>query len=183
MALNASVEAARAGEHGKGFAVVAQEVRSLASRSASAAKEIRTLIDASLGKVDAGTQRVNQAGQTMQDLVAAVQRVSDIMDEIASASEEQSNGIGQVNQAVAQMDQVVQQNAQLVQQAARSANELESEAARLREAVERFQVAGESPAQAPTRMTTTATIASVPTRSAQPVAKPLTTSQDEWEAF
>ena len=183
LALNASVEAARAGEHGKGFAVVAQEVRSLASRSASAAKEIRTLIDASLGKVDAGTQRVNQAGQTMQDLVAAVQRVSDIMDEIASASEEQSNGIGQVNQAVAQMDQVVQQNAQLVQQAARSANELESEAARLREAVERFQVAGESPAQAPTRMTTTATIASVPTRSAQPVAKPLTTSQDEWEAF
>ncbi len=183
LALNASVEAARAGEHGKGFAVVAQEVRSLASRSASAAKEIRTLIDASLGKVDVGTQRVNQAGQTMQDLVAAVQRVSDIMDEIASASEEQSNGIGQVNQAVAQMDQVVQQNAQLVQQAARSANELESEAARLREAVERFQVAGESPAQAPTRMTTTATIASVPTRSAQPVAKPLTTSQDEWEAF
>lgn len=183
LALNASVEAARAGEHGKGFAVVAQEVRSLASRSASAAKEIRTLIDASLGKVDVGTQRVNHAGQTMQDLVAAVQRVSDIMDEIASASEEQSNGIGQVNQAVAQMDQVVQQNAQLVQQAARSANELESEAARLREAVERFQVAGESPAQAPTRMTTTATIASVPTRSAQPVAKPLTTSQDEWEAF
>ncbi|PAU70723.1 methyl-accepting chemotaxis protein [Vreelandella alkaliphila] len=140
LALNASVEAARAGEHGKGFAVVAQEVRSLASRSANAAKEIRTLIDASLGKVDAGTQRVNHAGKTMQDLVAAVQRVNDIMDEIAAASEEQSNGIGQVNQAVAQMDQVVQQNAQLVQQAARSANELESEAARLREAVERFHV-------------------------------------------
>lgn len=144
LALNASVEAARAGEHGKGFAVVAQEVRSLASRSANAAKEIRTLIDTSLGKVDAGTQRVNHAGQTMQDLVAAVQRVSDIMDEIAAASEEQSNGIGQVNQAVAQMDQVVQQNAQLVQQAARNANELEGEAARLREAVERFRVTGAS---------------------------------------
>ena len=111
LALNASVEAARAGEHGRGFAVVAQEVRSLASRSAAAAKEIRTLIDASLSKVDTGTQRVNQAGQTMQDLVGAVQRVSDIMDEIAAASEQQSSGIGQVNQAVAQMDQVVQQNA------------------------------------------------------------------------
>ncbi len=140
LALNASVEAARAGEHGKGFAVVAQEVRSLASRSAAASKEIRTLIEASLNKVDTGTQRVNQAGQTMQDLVAAVQRVSDIMDDIAAASAQQSSGISQVNQAVAQMDQVVQQNAQLVQQAARSANELESEAARLREAVERFRV-------------------------------------------
>ncbi len=140
LALNASVEAACAGEHGKGFAVVAQEVRHLASRSATAAKEIRTLIDTTLSKIDTGAERVNQAGQTMQDLVAAVQRVSDIMDEIAAASEQQSSGIGQVNQAVAQMDQVVQQNAQLVQQAARSANELESEAARLREAVERFRI-------------------------------------------
>lgn len=182
LALNASVEAARAGEHGKGFAVVAQEVRSLASRSANAAKEIRTLIDTSLGKVDTGTQRVNQAGQTMQDLVTAVQRVSDIMDDIAAASEEQSNGIGQVNQAVAQMDQVVQQNAQLVQQAARSANELESEAARLREAVERFRVAeGAAPPS-------TAPVLSQPMKrpSASALAAPALTrkaSQEEWEAF
>lgn len=150
LALNASVEAARAGEHGKGFAVVAQEVRNLASRSAAAAKEIRTLIDTTLSKIDTGAERVNQAGQTMQDLVAAVQRVSDIMDEIAAASEQQSSGIGQVNQAVAQMDQVVQQNAQLVQQAARSANELESEAARLREAVERFRVVDQPNSRHPT---------------------------------
>ena len=181
LALNASVEAARAGEHGKGFAVVAQEVRSLASRSANAAKEIRTLIDASLGKVDAGTHRVNQAGQTMQDLVAAVQRVSDIMDEIASASEEQSNGIGQVNQAVAQMDQVVQQNAQLVQQAARSANELESEAARLREAVERFRVAGGGQPDTQKR------VISAPSHSPTTTQRlPATKTQaltEEWEEF
>lgn len=176
LALNASVEAARAGEHGKGFAVVAQEVRSLASRSANAAKEIRTLIDASLGKVDTGTQRVNQARQTMQDLVAAVQRVSDIMDEIAAASEEQSNGIGQVNQAVAQMDQVVQQNAQLVQQAARSANELESEAARLREAVERFRVSEGAVPPA-----THTPLPSATPRPSKAVAS--TASVDEWEAF
>jgi len=176
LALNASVEAARAGEHGRGFAVVAQEVRSLASRSAAAAKEIRTLIDASLSKVDTGTQRVNQAGQTMQDLVGAVQRVSDIMDEIAAASEQQSSGIGQVNQAVAQMDQVVQQNAQLVQQAARSANELESEAARLREAVERFRVTELSAPRTPAVLPAAASKPA--TRRPQPVAE-----TEEWSSF
>ena len=176
LALNASVEAARAGEHGRGFAVVAQEVRSLASRSAAAAKEIRTLIDASLSKVDTGTQRVNQAGQTMQDLVGAVQRVSDIMDEIAAASEQQSSGIGQVNQAVAQMDQVVQQNAQLVQQAARSANELESEAARLREAVERFRVTELSAPRAPAVLPAAASKPAE--RHLQPVAE-----TEEWSSF
>nr|WP_267955281.1 methyl-accepting chemotaxis protein [Halomonas ethanolica] len=144
LALNASVEAARAGEHGRGFAVVAQEVRSLAGRSASAAGEIRTLIAASVEKVDVGTARVDKAGQTMKEIVAAVQRVSDIMDEIASASLEQSNGIGQVNQAVTQMDQVTQQNAALVQQAATAATQLEAEAARLREAVLRFRLAGQT---------------------------------------
>lgn len=183
LALNASVEAARAGEHGKGFAVVAQEVRSLASRSAAASKEIRTLIDTSLSKVDNGTQRVNQAGQTMQDLVAAVQRVSDIMDEIASASEEQSSGIGQVNQAVAQMDQVVQQNAQLVQQAARSANELESEAARLRQAVEGFRVT-ETPSSRPALFSapSSPTLPIVERRPAAVEKRPAVKAE-EWESF
>ncbi|MBW5800206.1 methyl-accepting chemotaxis protein [Halomonas elongata] len=140
LALNASVEAARAGEHGRGFAVVAQEVRSLASRSASAASEIRELIEASVKQVDAGTGSVDRAGRTMTEVVESVQRVSDIMDEIAAASTEQSNGISQVNEAVTQMDQVTQQNAELVQQAASAATQLEAESGRLREATQRFRL-------------------------------------------
>ncbi|MFG6176462.1 methyl-accepting chemotaxis protein [Halomonas sp. THAF12] len=140
LALNASVEAARAGEHGRGFAVVAQEVRSLASRSADAASEIRGLIEDSVSQVEAGSARVDRAGQTMSEIVAAVQRVSDIMDEIAAASTEQSNGIAQVNDAVTQMDQVTQQNATLVQQAASAATQLEAEAGRLREVTGRFRL-------------------------------------------
>lgn len=140
LALNASVEAARAGEHGRGFAVVAQEVRSLASRSGDAAGEIRGLIETSVTQVEAGTERANRAGQTMAEVVASVQRVSDIMDEIAAASAEQNEGIGQVNDAIAQLDQVTQQNAGLVQQAASAANQLEAEASRLRAAVNHFQL-------------------------------------------
>ncbi|MDN3524853.1 methyl-accepting chemotaxis protein [Halomonas sabkhae] len=140
LALNASVEAARAGEHGRGFAVVAQEVRNLASRSASAASEIRELIEASVKQVDAGTGNADQAGRTMAEVVQSVQRVSDIMDEIAAASTEQSNGISQVNEAVTQMDQVTQQNAELVQQAASGATQLEAESGRLREATQRFRL-------------------------------------------
>ncbi|MDI5987273.1 methyl-accepting chemotaxis protein [Halomonas sp. M4R5S39] len=142
LALNASVEAARAGEQGRGFAVVAGEVRNLAGRSADAAREIRGLIEASAARVDAGTARADRAGQTMGEIVAAVQKVSDIMDEIASASQEQSSGIDQVNLAVTQMDRVTQQNAELVQQAAAAAHQVEAEAERLKGAVAGFRLAG-----------------------------------------
>ena len=118
LALNAAVEAARAGEQGKGFAVVAGEVRSLAQRSAQAAKEIKGLIEDSVSKVGAGSQQVERAGATMQEIVASVKRVTDIMGEISAASEEQSSGIDQVNRAVSQMDEVTQQNAALVEEAA-----------------------------------------------------------------
>lgn len=146
LALNASVEAARAGEQGRGFAVVAGEVRSLASRSADASKDIRTLIGESVARVETGSTLVSQAGDAMQEIVEAVQKVADIMDEIAAASQEQSNGINLVNQAVTQMDQVTQQNASLVQEAARAASDLVGEAQRLREAVEVFRLSSENAA-------------------------------------
>ena len=140
LALNAAVEAARAGEQGKGFAVVASEVRALAQRSAAAAKEIKGLIDDSVQKVSVGSDQVEAAGATMQEIVTSVRRVTDIINEISSASEEQSQGIQQVNQAVSQMDGVTQQNAALVEQAAASAASLETQAQRLREAVAVFKL-------------------------------------------
>ena len=144
LALNAAVEAARAGEQGKGFAVVAGEVRSLAQRSAQAAKEIKGLIEDSVGKVGAGSQQVERAGATMQEIVASVKRVTDIMGEISAASEEQSSGIDQVNRAVSQMDEVTQQNAALVEEAAAAAGSLQEQAQRLAEAVAVFKInAGE----------------------------------------
>ncbi|KCB24406.1 methyl-accepting chemotaxis protein signaling domain protein [Bordetella hinzii OH87 BAL007II] len=138
------MEAARAGEQGKGFAVVAGEVRSLAQRSAQAAKEIKTLIEDSVGKVAAGSQQVERAGSTMQEIVASVKRVTDIMGEISAASEEQSSGIEQVNRAVTQMDEVTQQNAALVEEAAAAAGSLQEQARQLAEAVAVFKLnAGE----------------------------------------
>jgi methyl-accepting chemotaxis protein-1 (serine sensor receptor) len=144
LALNAAVEAARAGEQGKGFAVVAGEVRALAQRSAQAAKEIKGLIEDSVSKVGAGSQQVERAGATMQEIVASVKRVTDIMGEISAASEEQSSGIEQVNRAVSQMDEVTQQNAALVEEAAAAAGSLQEQALRLADAVAVFKInAGE----------------------------------------
>jgi methyl-accepting chemotaxis protein len=140
LALNAAVEAARAGEQGRGFAVVAGEVRTLAQRSATAAKEIKVLIDASVEKVGNGSRLVGEAGATMQDVVASVQRVSDIMTEISAASREQSIGIEQVNGAIAEMDQVTQQNAALVEEAAAATESMQEQAHSLAQAVSVFKL-------------------------------------------
>ena len=141
LALNAAVEAARAGEQGRGFAVVASEVRSLASRSAQAAKEIKALIEASVTNVSAGSELIEKAGSTMDEIVVSVRRVADIMGEISAASEDQSHGIDQINQAMLQMDQVTQSNAALVEEAAAAAQSLEQQAQSLVEAVGVFNTA------------------------------------------
>jgi methyl-accepting chemotaxis protein len=142
LALNAAVEAARAGEQGRGFAVVAGEVRSLAQRSAQAAKEIKDLIGASVDKVQAGSQLVQDAGQTMGEIVSSVQRVTDIIGEITAAASEQSDGIAQVNTAINQLDQMTQQNAALVEQSTAAAESLKDQAQRLTQVVSVFKVAG-----------------------------------------
>jgi methyl-accepting chemotaxis protein len=140
LALNAAVEAARAGEQGRGFAVVASEVRSLAQRSANAAREIKALIGASVDRVELGGQLVNEAGSTMQGIVTGVQRVSDIIQEITRASTEQASGIGQVNTSVSELDRMTQQNAALVEESAAAAESLKDQARQLAEVVAVFKL-------------------------------------------
>src|SRR5450830_143597 len=172
LALNAAVEAARAGEQGRGFAVVASEVRSLAQRSAGAAKEIKALIDASVHEVDAGSQLVEQAGNTMTEVVSSVRRVTDIVGEISAASQEQSSGIAEIGRAITQMDEATQQNAALVEQAAAAAQSLQDQAAHLAEVVAEFKL--EDRAVAPVGRATKRTVditPSSPAIKAKPAVK------------
>ncbi len=191
LALNAAVEAARAGEQGRGFAVVASEVRTLAQRSAAAAKEIKGLIDDSVRKVAEGSSLVHQAGSTMGEIVASVQRVTDIMAEISAASQEQSAGIEQVNQTVVQMDETTQQNAALVEEATAAARAMEDQAAQLGEAVARFRLAtpglsAPAPraiAAAPVARKPTSVATPAPSRARKPVAQPALAGDGDWQEF
>ena len=202
LALNAAVEAARAGEQGRGFAVVASEVRSLAQRSADAAKEIKLLINASVERVEHGTALVDQAGKTMGEIVGAIKRVTDIVGEISSASAEQSSGVAQVGEAVTQMDQATQQNAALVEESAAAAESMKQQAEALVEAVAVFKLRqGEhvqrvaAPARAaapaarrpaerrgPNRATNVARLPAAKPAPAAPAAAQAT-GTDEWETF
>jgi methyl-accepting chemotaxis protein len=205
LALNAAVEAARAGEQGRGFAVVASEVRNLAQRSAAAAKEIKTLIGDSVEKVERGSKLVGQAGVTMEEVVASVKRVTDIMGEIASASAEQSAGIEQVNMSIIEMDSMTQQNAALVEEAAAAAQSLQDQAGELSRVVSIFRlVEGEQhviePVLAPAPVAAVAKLPAVRTPAARPARpaikksaataapakskkSPVAAGSDDWEEF
>ncbi|MDP9566426.1 UNVERIFIED_ORG: methyl-accepting chemotaxis protein-1 (serine sensor receptor) [Kosakonia oryzae] len=180
LALNAAVEAARAGEQGRGFAVVAGEVRNLAQRSAQAAREIKSLIEDSVGRVELGSTLVESAGETMGEIVNAVTRVTDIMGEIASASDEQSRGIDQVGLAVSEMDRVTQQNASLVEESAAAAAALEEQASRLTQAVSVFRI---SQQQSKLNSATPASFTRASPASALPRKAAVTDAGDNWETF
>ncbi|MCC7643489.1 MULTISPECIES: methyl-accepting chemotaxis protein [unclassified Janthinobacterium] len=197
LALNAAVEAARAGEQGRGFAVVATEVRNLAHRSASAAKEIKLLIDNSVHQVNLGSSLVNQAGSTMEEIVSSVRRVTDIMAEITSASNEQEAGIEQINQAITEMDAVTQQNAALVEEAAAASEALQDQAGILAEAVSVFKLDGtqalppaqvqaiRAPARAPAKLAAAprVTATAVPAKKAGKAGALAVVADTDWEEY
>ncbi|NRF68521.1 HAMP domain-containing protein [Aquincola sp. S2] len=189
LALNAAVEAARAGEQGRGFAVVAGEVRSLAQRSAEAAREIKTLIGSSVERVEVGAKLVQDAGSTMGEIVSSVQRVSDIIGEISAAATEQSAGISEVNGSVSQLDQMTQQNAALVEESAAAAESLKDQAQRLAGVVSTFQVGGEPVLAAAPTPPRPAEVAKAVIQHAQAQSRPVVAApgsraaRDDWESF